>query len=356
MTFQKRVSALLFKQKMAVENDSSPHKSSVRRKRMPFEQVAKKATTEHKPPFDSIGSNEELSSLPSSSVRIAKEKITRKSSSSRAKNLEPKSARQRKSRSHELIFVRKLRRWIVAVLIGIVISWGFYRFCVYPYSYRWKPCYGYQEYGVCLPTEYQVHGLDISHHQGQVDWDLLAYHHNPLFPLRFVFLKATEGGDLADEHFAFNFEQARAHGMIRGAYHYFIPKTDPLKQAEFFIRNVNLQQGDLPPVLDVERTGRLSTCELQERVLTWLQRVEHHYGVRPILYTGYKFRKHYLSDTLFDSYPYWIAHYYVDSVSYRGKWHFWQHTDVGRVPGISKRVDLNVFNGTLEELQHLTLQ
>ena len=63
-----------------------------------------------------------------------------------------------------------------------------------------------------------------------------------------------------------------------------------------------------------------------------------------------------LSDEAFNQYPYWIAHYYVDSVRYEGKWDFWQHTDIGIVPGIEHDVDLNVFNGTLEELRSLTIK
>jgi len=117
-----------------------------------------------------------------------------------------------------------------------------------------------------------------------------------------------------------------------------------------------LSKGDLPPVLDVETTGKRSPLELKSAVKTWLDRVEAHYGVKPILYTSYKFKKRYLNDSIFNAYPYWIAHYYVDSVKYEGKWHFWQHTDVGNVPGIEEEVDLNVFNGTLEELVGMTLQ
>ena len=83
-----------------------------------------------------------------------------------------------------------------------------------------------------------------------------------------------------------------------------------------------------------------------------------HWNIIPqlnCLYTSYKFKERYLSDSIFNTYPYWIAHYYVDSVRYKGTWHFWQHTDVGKVPGIKGSVDLNVFNGTLEELMRLTL-
>lgn len=247
-------------------------------------------------------------------------------------------------------------RNLLAVCIILVFSAGFYWFFIRPYAYRWKPCYGQKGYGVCMPCNYEVHGIDISHYQGKIDWELLAHNKEARFPIHFIFLKATEGGDHGDDTFTQNFGQARKHGFVRGAYHYFIPKTDAHKQADFFIRTVQLTKGDLPPVLDVETIGKQSPQELKTAVKIWLDRVESHYGVKPILYTSYKFKKRYLSDSIFNAYPYWIAHYYVDSVRYEGKWHFWQHTDVGAVPGIEEEVDLNVFNGTLEELQALTLQ
>ena len=130
-------------------------------------------------------------------------------------------------------------------------------------------------------------------------------------------------------------------------------KTDPLKQADFFIRTVQLIPGDLPPVLDVETIGKSTPHDLRIAVKTWLDRIELHYGVKPILYTSYKFKNRYLSDSVFNTYPYWIAHYYVDSVKYEGPWHFWQHTDVGNVPGIREEVDLNVFNGSLSNCGRL---
>ena len=150
-------------------------------------------------------------------------------------------------------------------------------------------------------------------------------------------------------------------GLIYGNFrmldgHDFFFFTDALKQADFFIRTVKLTSGDLPPVLDVEVTGRKEKKELQQGIKRWLDRVESHYGVKPILYTSYKFKTRYLDDSIFNAYPYWIAHYYVDSVKYQGKWDFWQHTDVGSVPGIKEDVDLNVFNGSLEELKKLTIR
>jgi lysozyme len=247
-------------------------------------------------------------------------------------------------------------RNVVAVLIVVVILTVFYFVFIRPYAYRWKPCQGLKAYGVCVPCCYDVHGIDVSHYQGKVDWEAVKQGSNSDFPIEFVFMKATEGGDLADEEFEANFEKAGQCGFIRGAYHFFSPKTDPLKQADYFINNVKLKSGDLPPVLDVETVGKGSAEKLRSGVLAWLKRVERHYGVKPIIYASYKFKERYLNDSVFDSYPYWIAHYYVDSVRYEGRWQFWQHSDVGTVSGIDNDVDLNVFNGTIEELRSLTLK
>ena len=242
-------------------------------------------------------------------------------------------------------------RNVLAIFIIAIFSGAFYYFFIRPYAYRWKPCYGLKAYGICVPCCYDVHGIDISHYQGDIDWLELMQSRLTDYPIEFVFMKATEGGDHGDDTFARNFSEAGKHGFIRGAYHFFSPKTDPLKQADFFIRTVKLAPGDLPPVLDVEVTGKKTKKELQQNIKRWLDRVEAHYGVKPILYTSYKFKTRYLDDSIFNTYPYWIAHYYVDSVKYEGKWHFWQHSDVGTVPGIDEDVDLNVFNGSLEELK-----
>lgn len=244
---------------------------------------------------------------------------------------------------------------LLAVMIVFVFAAGFYYFFIRPYSFRWKPCYGQKAYGVCMPYGYSIHGIDISHYQGNINWEELAINRASPYPIHFVFMKATEGGDLSDKNFPQNFEKARQSGFIRGAYHFFTSKTDALKQAEFFIRTVKLMPGDLPPVLDVEVVGKRSKKELKESVKQWLLRVEEHYGVKPILYASYKFKNKYLNDSLLNTYPYWIAHYYVDSVRYEGKWNFWQHADIGRVPGIKESVDLNVYNGSLEELIGLTI-
>lgn len=261
-----------------------------------------------------------------------------------------KSGRKRKP-ANRLAWGKHL---LVLAIVALLLA-GFFWFFVRPYSYRWKPCLGQKAYGVCLPSNYEIHGFDISHHQGQIDWEQLRKTQDSPFPIRFVFMKASEGGDFSDTTFIQNFNLARQFGFIRGAYHFYNPDTDPVRQAEFFIRSVKLESGDLPPVLDVEKVGK-SESLLRKNVKAWLKCIEKHYHVKPILYASYKFKTRYLNDSAFNTYPYWIAHYYADSIAYKGEWKFWQHTDVGRLPGIKENVDLNVFNGSLDELKDLTIR
>jgi lysozyme len=272
----------------------------------------------------------------------------------------PKKATKRtpKAKKGKKIIKKEMPAWcryLLALLVVMVFVTGFYFGFIRPYAYRWKPCYGLKGYGVCMPAGYQVHGIDISHYQGEVDWNMLERTRQGQFPVKFIFMKATEGGDFSDRKFVANFDSARAHGFIRGAYHFYNPKTDANRQADFFIRSVKLEPGDLPPVLDIEKKGK-SVKKLQDDLKIWLRKVESHYGVKPIIYASYKFKTKYLDDPVFDSYPYWIAHYYVDSVKYQGEWKFWQHTDVGTLPGIDEKVDLNIFNGSIQDMETFLLK
>lgn len=235
-------------------------------------------------------------------------------------------------------------------VVGIVYVLFLYNTFVQPFSPRWKALYGTVVY-----PDGKIRGIDVSHYQEDIDWDKLNNADIQGSPVSFIFVKATEGSDIIDENFNQNFYNARKNDFIRGAYHFFSTKTPAEKQARFFCKIVQLEDNDLPPVLDVESIGELSIKKLQSEVHTWMQIVEKHYGVTPILYTGYKFKTSYLNTKDFERYPYWIAHYYVDSLTYNGSWHFWQHTDAGKVKGIKGYVDVNVFNGTYEDMMKLTI-
>ncbi len=161
----------------------------------------------------------------------------------------------------------------------------------------------------------------------------------------FAFIKATEGNNLVDPFFKRNWQKTKEAGMIRGAYHFFNPKKDGKAQAQHFIERVQLESGDLPPVLDIEKGWNLPVAKVQAELQTWLNTTEQAYGVKPIIYTYVTFYEKYLKGK-FDDYPLWIAHYYQQDNPRIGRpWHFWQHSEKGRVNGIVSNVDFNVFNG-----------
>ena len=144
--------------------------------------------------------------------------------------------------------------------------------------------------------------------------------------------------------------------MTRGAYHFFIPGKSGRAQAVNFIETVQLQKGDLPPVLDIEQVNGASVTDLQQRVSDWLVLVEKKYKVKPIIYTNADFYKTFLAGR-FDDYPLWVAHYLVkDKPRISREWSFWQHNEKGRVNGIGSFVDFNVFNGDSAAFQQLLIR
>lgn len=250
---------------------------------------------------------------------------------------------------------RRLPSYLLWAMLGVVVVIYciiFYRTFVTPYSFRWKALYGTTIY-----PDGKIRGIDISHYQDNINWDKLrnALIHDT--PIRFMFVKATEGTDIIDENYNLNFYQARKCELIRGAYHFFSLKSSATKQAKLFCKVVQLEDDDLPPVLDVELvpTADYPKEKLQKEVLKWMDIVEKHYGVTPILYTSYKFKTSYLNTPAFDKYPYWIAHYYVNELEYKGEWAFWQHTDAGHIDGIKGYVDVDLFNGDYKKLMKMTI-
>lgn len=242
--------------------------------------------------------------------------------------------------------------WIGGTAVIVLYVFLFYHFFVGPTGFRWRALYGDAEY----PEGYEIHGIDISHYQGKIDWEQLKNAMIKGCPVRFVIIKSTEGSSQLDENFRENFNQVRDFGFIRGVYHFWSNKSTAREQAYYFLDQVHLTDGDLPPVLDIEhKPADKSVEDFQRDVLTWLHIVEDKYHAKPIIYTYYKFKEQYLSAPVFEDYPYWIAHYYVDKVQYKGKWKFWQHTDVGKLPGIKGYVDFNIYNGSYYELKQLCI-
>ncbi len=205
-------------------------------------------------------------------------------------------------------------------------------------------------------SDYNIRGIDISHYQPHIDWEQLQQARLNGFPIRFVIVKATEGVTVRDRLFHENYRQARNHGFVVGAYHFFRPDTNPHAQARFYLENIRLKSGDMPAILDVEVRGTKPLNEFRANVLQWLRLVEEATGAPPIIYSGVSFKNQYLQTKDFDRYPFWAAHYTGQSKPrYQGKWMLWQYSDQGRINGISGPVDLNLFNGKIDDFRCLLL-
>ena len=197
---------------------------------------------------------------------------------------------------------------------------------------------------------YEIHGIDLSHYQAKINWEMIAAE-----GISFAFVKATEGRQHLDKKYCENWQEMKRVGIKRGAYHFFRPSIPAKEQARNFMNIVDMQYGDLPPVLDVETDENLSREEIVESVREWLYLVEMEYSIRPIIYTHYKFYNKFIAGE-FDNYPIWIA-MYSDSPPRLGsvQWTFWQYGNRGLLRGVEGYVDFDVFRGTQEDLEKICL-
>jgi lysozyme len=214
----------------------------------------------------------------------------------------------------------------------------------------------YQAFGIPIPDYFSIHGIDVSRYQQMIAWDAVKEMKVENIQMGFAFIKATEGIGNTDPQFYRNWKKSKQAGLIRGAYHFFNATKDGRLQAENFIKTVDLEKNDLPPVVDIEQLNGTSVAVLKKELKEWLEIIANYYKIRPVIYTNVDFYKRNLGKE-FDEYPLWIAHYfqYDEPVINRG-WTFWQHSEEGRVNGILSKVDFNVFNGDSTEFKNLLFE
>lgn len=202
-------------------------------------------------------------------------------------------------------------------------------------------------------TESPITGVDVSHWQGAVDFAKIK-----AAGKSYVFVKATLGDTEFDANYTNNMKNARAAGLAAGSYHFYL--TDDTPQAQFanYSSHVVLEPGDLPPVIDIEKLSHNTLPNLAADLKLFLNAVQEHYGLKPILYSGETFANEYLEE--FAPYPLWIAEYNKDKRPVLPKgwthWTFWQHAQNGTVEGVKGPVDLDRFYGNQQQFQALLLQ
>ncbi len=204
------------------------------------------------------------------------------------------------------------------------------------------------EYG---SYRYSVRGIDVSGHQGIIDWDRLK-----AAGIEFAYIKASEGETFNDPRFSRNWYGAEQAGIPRGAYHFFTQCRSGKVQAENFIRVVPVDPDALPPVIDAERMGPcLQTPAVKDvaaEIQVLMAALQAQYKVRPIIYTTREFNDAYLAGK-FPTERFWVRRLFLAPRFREKQWVFWQYHDSGRRAGVSGPVDLDVFRGTAAELQAL---
>ena len=217
-------------------------------------------------------------------------------------------------------------------------------------------------------TSDRIYGIDLSRYQHEkgrrhfgINWKQLRITNlgrrikgnirgEVDYPVRFVFVKSTQGTTIRNRYYANDYIAARKQGIPVGAYHFFSTLQNGYAQANYFLMNTLFRHGDLPPVLDVEPTDKQiekmgGTEKLLNEIRVWISTVERRLHVRPILYVNQRFINKYLTEApdLLDNYLVWIARY----GEYKPGLHlaFWQLSADSRVKGIQTDVDVNVFNG-----------
>jgi lysozyme len=230
-------------------------------------------------------------------------------------------------------------RRVLLRLLGLVAIAGTFVGVILAYRYEFQ----------IAPLWYDVVGVDISNHQGDIDWLALADS-----KVSFAYIKATEGGDFRDKRFQINWEGAKRAGLARGAYHFFTQCRSGDEQAKNFMAAVPREPGALPPVIDAEhmapcRTGQ-QVSNVQREITTLLDALHAHYGQRPVIYTGSDFDAMFLQGELAGE-RFWLRSLFWPPSFRRDQWVIWQFHDAGTRAGIKGPVDLNVFRGSRRQFE-----
>lgn len=204
------------------------------------------------------------------------------------------------------------------------------------------PSKGFAQYYECEDTCEHIHGIDISHYQGDIFWETIGENTK----MAYVYIKCTEGGDRIDSRYEENLLTAHRYGLKVGSYHFYRPKTNQETQMENMLVQCKPSEQDLIPMIDIETTGGLGTEEFCDSLFKFLEMVEHEYRQRPLIYTGTNFYNKHLAGKL-DRYLLMIAQYterlpvLIDDRDIT----LWQYTGKGHLNGIKGYVDKSRFMG-----------
>jgi len=186
-----------------------------------------------------------------------------------------------------------------------------------------------------------IDGIDVSSHQGDIDWAKVTANDD----LRFAYVKATEGATYRSPHYQSNVRQAQRHGLLVGSYHYLSTTSTISEQYANFVGAMSTVTQDLIPMIDVEDRGTWSRSQLIDSLALLAGMLERHYKRRPMIYSTMDFYNQNLSPQ-FNRYPLYIGRYSSakPAISWDGDYTIWQFTEDGIMAGINVYVDMARFH------------
>ncbi|NBE51228.1 lysozyme [Streptomyces boluensis] len=205
------------------------------------------------------------------------------------------------------------------------------------------------------PLAAQTEGVDVSSHQGNVNWASLW-----TSGVKWAYVKATEGTYYKNPYFAQQYNGSYNVGMIRGSYHFATPNTTGgAAQADYFVNNGGGWSKDgktLPGALDIEWNPYGAQCfgKTQAGMVSWIWDFVNRYKTRtgryPVIYTATSWWKTCTGNYsgFAANHPLWIARYNTTPGELPAGWGFytmWQYTSSGPIVG-----DHNRFNGALDRV------
>ncbi len=225
----------------------------------------------------------------------------------------------------------------ILLLISIVLSTCIIFFVI---SQNHSSNATFSNFGATLPEHNQILGIDVSHHQGKIDWNKALKMKINKDSIQFVYLKVTEGNTFTDPEYARNRKMLDRKSVKVGVYHFYTPGLNVREQANHFISS--FKKTSLKPVIDVEEIGALSKSQLTDSIALFASIVKKKLGINPIIYTYESFYKDYFKGGALDHNIFWIASYSKKcTICNQSNIVAWQFSDKGTINGISEKVDLN---------------
>ncbi|MEI7451958.1 MAG: GH25 family lysozyme [Candidatus Falkowbacteria bacterium] len=187
-------------------------------------------------------------------------------------------------------------------------------------------------------------GIDVSENNGDINWKTVKDEKKPK-AVKFVIIRSTMGADRKDKKFQVNYKEAKKNGFVVGAYHYFDPNESAAAQIKNFSATVTLVNGDIIPVLDIERISKNKSMDsLLGELKLMLLALDKKYGRKPMIYTSHNFYERYMKNHGFEWYPLWVAAYdpdkKQDDLVKSSRIH--QFSSKFTIKGIHGKVDANI--------------